>query len=492
MSFLVLKTKNSTHLEPPAFVPEGTYSADANGTFNVTNYEFVRVLVENKKIKQVEFSDGVFWILNNAGELWGCGGNSYGQQGAGSTTDVSLFTKRMTNVEQIVCSSNTTWVIKKDGTLWGCGRNDYGQQGSGNTTNVTTFTQRLTNVKKVFCSYATTFAIKNDDSLWGCGWASYGQQGDNNTASHNVTSFTKRMDNVEKVCCLDNITWVLTKDGKAMGCGYDVNGNVDGKSGSNRKVGTFTQNLDNVKDIYFTDYGDKFAKALTNDNKFYKLGVVTLLTSNVDRFIVKKGLAGASWDSYWVIKKDGTLWGMGKDSYGQQGSGVTTSDTNRTVSNFTQRLTNVKDVAHSNLTTYALKNDGTLWACGSNSSGQQSIGNTSTKLVGTFTQRLTNVKKVGCSSTGVWVLKNDGTLWVCGGNSYGQLGTGNTSTVTTFKQVTTNVEDFEYQVENFQALFVFKKNEYNGVYTCGRNHLGYLGTGNTTETVSSFAKRNLP
>ena len=59
-----------------------------------------------------------------------------------------------------------------------------------------------------------------------------------------------------------------------------------------------------------------------------------------------------------------------------------------------------------------LKNDGTLWGCGLNDSGQLGLGNTTNRT--TFTQITTNVndiKSVYCGENYTLILKNDGTLW---------------------------------------------------------------------------------
>ena len=93
-------------------------------------------------------------------------------------------------VPKIFCSANTTWLLKDDGTLWGCGEGDYGQQGSGSSSDVTSFTQRLTGVASVACSEYTTWTVRSDGTLWGCGRGNNGQQGSGDTAD--VTSFTDR------------------------------------------------------------------------------------------------------------------------------------------------------------------------------------------------------------------------------------------------------------------------------------------------------------
>ena len=155
---------------------------------------FTKMMDDAKIVKNSLFTT---WVLKNDGTLWGTGYNNYGQQGDGTTTNVTKFTKRMDDVKffdtDYQQGSNIV-VLKNDGTLWGCGYNTSGQLGIGTTTNVTKFTQITTDVKKFYTVHNTLWVIKKDNSLWGCGNNSYGQMGNGSTT--NVTTLTKMMENV--------------------------------------------------------------------------------------------------------------------------------------------------------------------------------------------------------------------------------------------------------------------------------------------------------
>ena len=89
-----------------------------------------------------------------------------------------------------------------------------------------------------------------------------------------------------------------------------------------------------------------------------------------------------------------------------------------------------------------LKNDGTLWGCGQNAYGQLGLGDATNRK--TFTETTTNVddvKSIYCGRNHTFMLKNDGTLWGCGSNTYGQLGLGDKTNRTTFTEITTNTDD---------------------------------------------------
>ena len=99
--------------------------------------------------------------------------------------------------------------------------------------------------------------------------------------------------------------------------------------------------------------------------------------------------------------------GCGWNNCGQLGLGDTTG---RNV--FTQITTNTNDIKSAYCGenyTIILKNDGTLWGCGKNDYGQLGLGDTSNRS--TFTKITTNdVKSIYGGSYHTVMLKNDGTL----------------------------------------------------------------------------------
>jgi alpha-tubulin suppressor-like RCC1 family protein len=122
-----------------------------------------------------------------------------------------------------------------------------------------------------------------------------------------------------------------------------------------------------------------------------------------------------------AIKTDGTLWTWGNNSYGQLGDNTTTQRITP-VTTFVGG-TNWKQVASGGYHTAAIKTDGTLWTWGRNNSGQ--IGNnaidTRSIPVTTFAGG-TNWKQVAGGFNHTTAIKTDGTLWAWGSNSTGQLG----------------------------------------------------------------------
>ncbi|MDU4880369.1 MAG: chromosome condensation regulator, partial [Clostridioides difficile] len=181
-----------------------------------------------------------------------------------------------------------------------------------------------------------------------------------------------------------------------------------------------------------------------------------------------------------IVKSDGTAYATGNNSSGQLGLGDTI---NR--NKFTQiNLDNIKKISTSidGNTTFAIRNDGTLYSTGLNTKGQLGLGDIVNR--NTFTKvNIQNVRDVVLGTTHSHAIKDDNTLYSCGENTHGQLGLGSESNhpdVLTFTvNNITNVRDV-YCSDT--TTFIVK--DTNIAYCCGYNNNSQLGMGNTTDQYS--------
>ena len=122
-----------------------------------------------------------------------------------------------------------------------------------------------------------------------------------------------------------------------------------------------------------------------------------------------------------TLKADGTMWGWGDSSWGQ----LSTNNSNLFEPSPIQvgSENSWELVRNGASNTFAVKNNGTLWGCGSNQFGSLGV-NSSAQLFTTFQQitTATNWVKVAPSSFFTIALKTDGTIWAWGQNNYYQLG----------------------------------------------------------------------
>ena len=346
------------------------------------------------------------------------------------------------DVKQIACGFNHTVVLKTDGTVWSCGNNEHGQLGLGDLIDRSIFVQvpNITNAQQISCGYYHTFIILDTNTVYSAGQNIYGQLGLGDTRTRTTfTKVTTNVANVKKIVCGEGHSVMIRTGGGLYCCGKNDKGQCAG-SGQN----TFTRVSTNIN--YEAD-------------------------------------DAACGPNFTFVKKyDGSLWVCGDNSGGQLGTGVSRNETQ-----FTQLNTNIsgdiKQISCGLYHTMILTNDGVLWACGVNSSGQ--IGTVATNTgYNRFTQISTGVKQVSCGRVLTYIIKNDNSLWATGTDySSGVLGmnlSGN-NTINGFTQVTTNVNNDVKEViceGSYQRVFIIKND--GVIMSCGLNDKGQLGIGNTS------------
>ena len=184
-----------------------------------------------------------------------------------------------------------------------------------------------------------------------------------------------------------------------------------------------------------------------------------------------------------ALKADGSCWGWGSNDSGQLG--------NKTRVSYSSPISVVGNhsfiqiaAMYDELSTMALKADGTCWTWGENSWGQ--LGNNTrisysspVSVVGnhSFIQIATNSRSLSSNCFG---LKADGTCWAWGGNVYGNLGNNTTTSYSSPISVVGN-HSFIQIAANGANTYGLKAD--GTCWAWGYNTYGQLG--NNTETSYS-------
>jgi len=355
-------------------------------------------------IPAISAGDAHTVALKTDGSVWAWGDNGDGQLGDGSIiaklTPVPV-SGLSSGVTAIAAGGLHTLALKSDGSVWAWGYNNYGQLGDGSTLDKHTPVQVkgvsgngwLSDVTAVTGGVRYAVALKSDGSVWAWGYNYSGQLGDG-TTTHSTTPV--------QVKGADGIGWLSDITAIAAGGSHTVALKTDGSvwawgGNNNCQLG------DGTTDDSTTPVQVKGADGI---------GWLSDIT------------AIAAGEGYTVaLKTDGSVWAWGYNYYGQLGDGTT--DNKNTPVPVSGLSSGVTAIAAGGRHTIALKSDGSVWAWGSNSSGQLGDDSTIDKHTPVPVSNLSS--GVTAIAAGQWhtvALKSNNSVWGWGANGSGQLGDG--------------------------------------------------------------------
>lgn len=182
--------------------------------------------------------------------------------------------------------------------------------------------------------------------------------------------------------------------------------------------------------------------------------------------------------NYFVKKIDGTLWAIGTNNYGQLGLGDTID--RNVLTKLDASFNNIKDISVAYTSTIFTKSDGTIWAVGSNWSGQLGTGTYGNQYITPIQLDSSLVgSRFKLYDHNLYVEKPDGTVWGCSeyGNSNGELTiTGSFATLQLLPAIP-SIDNVYLSDSSSSSNFVFVKKADGTVWRCGINSAGQLGTG---------------
>ncbi|GAN34668.1 MAG: hypothetical protein DYG83_16235 [Candidatus Brocadia sp. AMX2] len=242
-----------------------------------------------------------------------------------------------------------------------------------------------------------------------------------------------------------------------------------------------------MKNISFVPIQVKFS-ILSCIAIFFSL---VLTASNTSLASVVPQLAGGGHHSL-VLKPDGTVWAWGRNDFGQLGNGTTSDSTIpiqvNTVPGKTGNFNGITAIAGGWSYSVALKFDGTVWGWGRNDFGQLGNGTTNDSAVPVQVNNLSDAAALAGGGFHGLALRSDGTVWGWGRNDFGQLGNGTTNDSAAPVQVSNLSDVAALAGGGFHSLALKSDGT---VWGWGRNDFGQLGNGTTNDSATPVQVSNL-
>lgn len=384
-------------------------------------------------------------------------------------TGVAL-TRTNFNVVDVACGNAHSVIVRlQDGvrSLWAAGLNTSGQLSLLNRAISTSFLLPLTSAFQTpnnilmsvgGANYTSVIRTSNNiRTVWSAGINTNGNIGNGITLATSVLRQANNSEGVISIACGNLHTTIVKDDGTVWATGLNTNGQLGIDSSSIIQQTSYTQSIlfDGSTTVPVTNAfaiacGSAHTAILRNDGSVWATGLNTngqlgiQSTSQVTRFQKAKllddgilydvsGAIGISCgtDHTVIVRNDGSVWATGLNSSGQLGiNSIIQSDVFVKCSLFDGfnivDVSSAVAVACGGSHTLILRENGTVWACGRNLEGQLGDGTNAQRNV--FYQSIVeNTRSILCGLSHSIIILNDGTIRVTGLNSSGQLGQGNTT-----------------------------------------------------------------
>ncbi len=359
-----------------------------------------------------------------------------------------------------------------------------------------------------------TMIVKTDDSLWAVGRNNIGQLGDGSTTDASIpvqviTAAGQPMTEVDQISAGHSHTMILKKNSTVWAVGGNAFGQLG--DGSTNDASIPVQVMIDVgqpmTEVAYVSAGTKHSMIVKKNGTVWAVGyngsgqlgdgtnnntaTPVQVMIDVDQPMTQAARVSVGTEHSMIIKQNGTLWAVGSNTYGQLGDGTTTRRLNPVrvrekppEGGAAREMTGVvARVSSSEYRSMILKRDDTLWAVGQNRNGQLGNGNIS-NFESTPLQVMTGVDQVSSGRTHTMILKKNGTLWAVGNNFDGQLGTGDPRRDGKPNPVEV-MTDVARVSSRYDHTMIVKQN--GTLWAVGLNEHGQLGNGASGSGVRQLA-----
>ncbi|MDR1452070.1 MAG: hypothetical protein LBI57_07070 [Helicobacteraceae bacterium] len=487
---------------------------------------FVKVKAP-RKIKAIAAGCYHSIALDSEGDVWVSGANAYGQLGVnygGEGAIADQFTQTKIGDGKIIAvaaGANHSIALDSEGDVWVSGRNRSGQLGLGDSADRYVFEKYPASVKfaAIAASEDYSLALDRVGAVWASGDNGNDRLGFSNGGGY-VGAFAKSSGAIVAIVAGENHTIFIDDNG-----GAKVNGVASAYlSAAISEVKTFSVDTGDLQYLYdrgfekicdktatkpnISDYaivsvaaGDSHAIALDENgrllssghNEYGQLGLGDIDNRNGFAAIAApKGrkiaaIAVGAYHSF-AIDSEGGVWTSGFNGYNQLGlddagnRAVFVEQTDLSG----KRIVAIAAGAHH---TFALDDNGGVWASGRNNRGQLGFDDAYDRATFSEAQSLSGktIVKIAAGAYHSLALDDNGGVWASGANDDGQLGLGGDADRARFTEVKSLSGKTIVAIaagENFSLAL-----DSNGaVWASGANDDGQLGLGSNKTKQTTFTR----
>ena len=511
-----------------------------------------------ENVKKIDVTDDTTIALTKTGEVYAWGRNYYGELGVGDKNVRSYATRvkgidgngYLENIIDVANGEGNSYAIDKNGNVYGWGHGGYNQIDDTSTSKVyPTKMSDCTDAISISAGDCFMAVMQSNSNTLERGYNRYGQRG-NGTTADTPTGTCIVGNDINKICAGNDSTLIIKEDGTVWTSGRNQYGELGVGDTSDRtkftkltledgteikaKYGELNANITTIlgKDgkVYATGYNEygQLSNGTTTNSKKLKPMLNSDGTEVTDAMLIKVGEMSDPDINTGIIKKDGTIWVSGNNTYGQIGNGTTSSAKYFTQVGINDVQLNAKNeyikigekfdidvISAANFNVFVkekpVQSD---WKWSSSNEDVATVdenGVVTGKTLGYTTiigynsknglkaKAIVNVYRnqegaitvpvVGQGYGNTITLKEDGTVWATGKNDYGQLGVGDTTNRNTSVQVKIDENTYlenviKIDVTDNTTIALTKTGE---VYAWGKNEFGELGLGD--RTYRSYATR---
>lgn len=371
---------------------------------------------------------GTVYYVTESGDLWAKGSNRYYQLGNGTDAYESEPLLVMNGVARVKAHNGRVFALKEDGALW-----TWGVAASGNASGSGRYSPVM--ILENVADFNEYFALTMSGELW----------------STYLTYPAKLCEDASGFAANDySYCYAVTAGGELYR--YELSLDASEPVWTETRIGSGASRVA-LSDRYFDPY------VMSSDGKLY-LYKRNLVSQAFEAIEILDGVSEMLpyYDAVYAIRNDGSLWAYANTNGSwvpgakEEGEAVKILDDVRYVT--------AQDGANETWSVryaFAIKNDNTLWAWGSDYFGALALKDNSGRPPHCIAEDVSKVYSDGFST---FIIKTDGSLWACGYNGTAgsmlegeeagvwirsndaRLGDGTNVTKSTFVKIMDNVAAF--------------------------------------------------